>query len=157
MISILSNIQTQGHLSTAQVLRRTLLGIISLGVVGTLTELFLMGHYKEATQWPPIILLALTAIGVVMMVIKPTPRNIKLFRWLMLLVAVSSLVGIFFHLKGNIEFKLETKPDLAGLALLWKSIQGGIPVLAPGMMAQVGLLGLAYTFRHPNLKTLSEK
>jgi predicted membrane channel-forming protein YqfA (hemolysin III family) len=151
MTSTRSNIQTQGHLSTAQVLRRTLLGVISFGVIGTLTELFLMGHYKEATQWPPLILLALTAVGIVMMIINPTPRNVKLFRWLMVVVAVSSLVGIFFHLKGNIEFKLETKPDLAGLTLLWKSIRGGIPVLAPGMMAHVGLLGIAYTFRHPNM------
>ncbi len=139
-------------LGTAQLLRRTVLAIIALSVVGTVTELLLMGHYKEITQWPPLILLALTAINIVVMIVKPSPRSVQLFRWLMVLVAVSSLAGIFFHLKGNIEFKLETKPDLAGLTLLWKALRGGVPVLAPGMMAQLGLLGLLYTFRHPNLE-----
>ncbi len=146
-------------LSTAQILRRIILGIIFIGTVGAVVELFFIGHYKEFTQWPPFILLGLTAIGVILMTRNPSPRMVQLFRWLMVIVALSSLAGIFFHLKGNVEFKMETKPDLKGLTLLWKSMLGGIPILAPGIMAQIGMLGLGYTFKHPNLEVevLSEE
>jgi peptidoglycan/LPS O-acetylase OafA/YrhL len=140
------------RLDTAQVLRRVLLALAALGVIGTTIELILIGHYQEPVQWPPLIFLALTAVGIIVMTTKPTPRTLQLFRWLMVIVALSSLAGVYFHLHSNMEFTVETKPDLTGLALFWKAIQGGIPLLAPGVMAQVGLLGLAATFRHPALK-----
>ncbi len=137
---------------TAHMLRRIVLFIIAFGVLGTVTELLLIGHYKELTQWPPLILLGLTALGVVLMLRQPSAMTLRYFRLLMVVMLVSSLVGVFFHLKGNIEFKLETNPDLAGMPLLWKAIKSGTPVLAPGMMAQLGFLGLAFTFRHPKLQ-----
>jgi hypothetical protein len=140
------------RLDTAQVLRRILLALASLGVIGTTVELLLIGHYQEPAQWPPLILLTLTAVGIIFITTKPTPRILQLFRGLMVIVALSSLAGVYFHLHGNMEFTAETKPDLTGLALFWKAIQGGVPLLAPGVMAQVGLLGLAATFRHPVLK-----
>jgi hypothetical protein len=142
-------------LDTAQVLRRIVLAIIAFGAVGTVVELLLIGHYKELTQWPPLILLGLTAVGIILMVQKPNPTTLRYFRWLMVVVAASALAGIFFHLHGNVEFKQETNPDLTGLALYWKALKGGIPVLAPGMMAQMGLLGLAFTFKHPNWQRTS--
>lgn len=135
---------------TAQTLRRIVLFIIAFGVVGTVTELILIGHYQAPNQWPPLVLLGLTALGIVAMFGNPGPRTLRMFRLLMVLVAVSSLVGVYFHLQGNIAFKLETNPSLTGLPLLWKAVTSGTPVLAPGIMAQVGLLGLAVTFKHPN-------
>jgi hypothetical protein len=137
-------------LDTAQVLRRVVLAIIAFALVGTVAELLLIGHYKELTQWPPLILLGLTAIGIILMIRSPNPTTLRLFRWLMVVVAVSALAGLYFHLHGNVEFKQETNPDLTGLPLYWKALKGGIPVLAPGMMAQLGLLGVAFTFKHPN-------
>jgi hypothetical protein len=138
------------RLSTAHYLRRAALGTCAIAVVGTTAELLLTGHYKELAQWPPLILLGLTALGLVTLTIKPTPTTLSLFRYLMLVVLLSSLAGVFFHLKGNIEFKLETKPGLSGLALYWQALKGGLPVLAPGIMVQIGLLGLMLTFHHPD-------
>jgi predicted membrane channel-forming protein YqfA (hemolysin III family) len=143
---------TRSTSDTVQLLRRILLGLIALGIVGTVIELLLIGHYKELTQWPPLVLLGLSAVAVVIVTRKPTPRSLQWFRILMVVVALTSLLGVFFHLKGNIEFRLETNPELSGAALLWRAMQGGVPLLAPGVMAQVGLLGLAFTFRHPALK-----
>ena len=137
---------------TAQTLRRVLLGIAAFGIVGTTVELLLIGHYEELAQWPPLVLLVLTALGIIAIVVKPTPRTLQLFRFLMVLVVLSSLAGIYFHLSSNIGFRTETNPDLEGFALFWRAIRGGVPLLAPGVMAQVGLLGLAATFRHPVLK-----
>lgn len=139
-------------MDTAQVLRRIFLALAALGVVGTTVELILIGHYEGIAQWLPLILLGLTALGLVAVTTKPTSRTLQLFRLLMVIVAGSSLAGIYFHLHGNLEFIGETKPNLEGFALFWKAIQGGVPLLAPGVMAQVGFLGLAATFRHPALK-----
>ena len=35
--------------------------------------------------------------------------------------------------------------------LVWKALRGATPALAPGALAQLGLLGLLYTYRHPAL------
>ena len=48
------------------------------------------------------------------------------------------------------EFQLEVQPELSGSTLLWKVLQAKTPpALAPGVMAQLGLIGLAYAYRHP--------
>lgn len=148
---------TKPSLDTARVLRRILLAIAAFGVVGTTLELILIGHYEELAQWPPLILLGLTGLGILVITTKPTPRLLQIFRWLMVIVTLSSLAGVYFHLTSNMEFRAETNPDLTGFALFWRAIQGGIPLLAPGVMAQVGLLGLAATFRHPVLATQPHK
>jgi hypothetical protein len=81
-------------LDTARVLRRILLALAAFGVVGTLVELILTSHYEELAQWPPLILLALTGLGIIAMTTKPTSRILQLFRWLMVIVALSSLAGV---------------------------------------------------------------
>jgi len=43
------------------------------------------------------------------------------------------------------------RPSMAGLELLVESLTGAMPALAPGTMAQLGLLGLLVCFRHPAL------
>jgi hypothetical protein len=47
-------------------------------------------------------------------------------------------------------------PDLAGWKLFKDSMMGATPALAPGAMLQIGLVGLAWTFRHPAFKPQSE-
>jgi len=40
---------------------------------------------------------------------------------------------------------------MEGFELFKESMMGATPALAPGMMAHLGLLGLALTYRHPLL------
>jgi hypothetical protein len=61
------------------------------------------------------------------------------------------LLGVILHLKGNIEFATERDPSLSGIKLMWKALRGATPALAPGALAQLGLLGLLYTYKHPAL------
>jgi hypothetical protein len=77
------------------------------------------------------------------------PRTLGAFRAVMLVCLVAGLAGFILHLKGNLEFALERDPELSGLALIWECLSGATPALAPGAMAQLGLLGLVYTYRHP--------
>jgi hypothetical protein len=70
---------------------------------------------------------------------------------LMLLFVVVGGLGLLLHFKGNIDFELEMQPDASGWPLIWAALKGATPTLAPGAMAQLGLIGLAYTYRHPAL------
>jgi hypothetical protein len=69
----------------------------------------------------------------------------------MVLSLVSGVLGAWLHYRGNVEFELEMEPALRGLTLFWRAMRGATPALAPGTMIQLGLVGLAYTFRHPAL------
>ena len=74
----------------------------------------------------------------------------RVFQVMMILFILSGLTGLVLHFQGKMEFKLETNPSLNGMALFWETIKGATlpPVLAPGVMIQLGLLGLAYAYRH---------
>jgi hypothetical protein len=67
----------------------------------------------------------------------------------MVLYLLIGLLGVYLHYRGNVEFALERYPTLGGFKLMWKALRGATPALAPGALAQLGLLGLLYTYRHP--------
>jgi hypothetical protein len=89
----------------------------------------------------------------VKLAIRPTRRSLRVFQGVMLSFVVAGLVGIYLHLRGNVLFEQETDPSARGLELIWRSLRGGVPMLAPAAMAQLGLLGLAFAFRHPALRS----
>ena len=71
----------------------------------------------------------------------------------MLLYAGSAVIGVTLHYKANVALQHETRPDLKGLELVTNVITSAAPpALAPGLMLQLALLGLAYTYRHPVLE-----
>lgn len=132
--------------------RRFLLFILLLGVGGIMAELLLLAHTEDASQWIPIGLGAATIVLSGMVAMRPSRGLIRLFQIVMTLMIISGGVGMYLHLAANMEFQLEMDATLKGLALLKKSLVAkSPPALAPGSMAQLGLIGLAYTFRHPAL------
>ena len=40
---------------------------------------------------------------------------------------------------------------MTGMELVWASLRGAVPVLAPGTMTMLGLVGLASIWKHPRL------
>jgi len=133
--------------------RKLLLLILLLGVIGIMAELLLLAHTEDANQWIPIGLGALTIVVSAIVTLRPSRATIRLFQFVMLLMIVSGAVGMYLHLQANMEFQLEMDATLKGFALLKKSIVAkSPPALAPGAMAQLGLIGLAYTFRHPAME-----
>jgi hypothetical protein len=132
--------------------RKILLAILLLGVAGVTAELLLLAHYEDASQWIPIALCGVTILFSGAVATRPSRGSIRLFQTLMLLMILSGAVGMYLHLGASMEFQLEMDPALTGLALFKKSIVAKAPpALAPGAMMQLGLIGLAYTFRHPAL------
>jgi hypothetical protein len=91
-------------------------------------------------------------VASVLVALRPSPGTIRLFQAVMVLFLLSGVTGMVLHFQVNIEFQLEMDPALAGMELFRKSIVAKTPpALAPGAMIQLGLIGLAYTFRHPAL------
>lgn len=132
--------------------RRILLAILLLGVAGISAELLLLGHDEDVYQWIPIALAFATVLMSLAVVMRPGAGAIRLFQVVMVLMIASGAVGMYLHFQVNIEFQLEMDPALSGISLYRKAILAKTPpALAPGAMTQLGLIGLAYTFRHPAL------
>lgn len=130
-------------------LRPLLLAILAFGVLGTLTELLLLEHYEEWWQLTPLTLLGLSIPAMAGCWLRPSPLTVRALRGLMVLFLVAAALGVYHHYSGNAEFELEMYPDRSGFELVSESLYGATPVFAPGALAWLGLLGLAYTYRHP--------
>jgi hypothetical protein len=61
----------------------------------------------------------------------------------MALFVANGLLGVGLHYRGNHEFELEMYPTMVGMELVRETLTGATPVLAPGSMALLGLVGLA--------------
>lgn len=130
--------------------RRILMAILLLGSAGIMAELLLMGHDEDVFQWIPLALCAATILLGALVSARPGAGAVRLFQAVMMLLILSAAVGMWLHFRANMEFQLEMDASLKGWELFRKAILAKAPpALAPGAMAQLGLIGLAYTFRHP--------
>jgi hypothetical protein len=130
--------------------RRILLAILLLGVIGISAELLLLNHIEDFSQWIPLGLAAATVAASVVVSLRPTAASVRAFQILMLLLIASGAVGMYLHFQATMEFQLEMDATLRGFALFKKAIVAKAPpALAPGAMVQLGLIGIAYTFKHP--------
>ena len=137
--------------ATLAALRRALFAMLVLGLLGTGTELLLIGHFEDAWQWAP---LALIAAGLLVLLWHGMGRgraSLRTLRVLSLLFVLAGFVGVVLHFQGNAEFEREMTPAIETGELVRASMTGATPALAPGTMILLGLLGLAYAFRHPAL------
>jgi len=137
---------------TLVTMRRLLLAVVLAGVVGTETELLLIGHYEDLTQRIPLGLLFLTFTVLCWHLTKPGPASVRGVQATMVLCIVAGAIGILFHYHGAEEFQLEVNPSIRGVALFWKVMRAKAPpALAPAALIGLGVLGLTYAFRHPAL------
>jgi hypothetical protein len=130
-------------------LRQLLLAVILVGMVGLEIELALLRHADSVTQWIPHVALMIGVVVTLAIYVRPGPVTLRTFQVVMLIFVVVGALGVYLHLAGNVEFALERNPSLSGAALIWKTLRGATPALAPGAIAQLGLLGLLYTYGHP--------
>jgi hypothetical protein len=132
--------------------RRILLAILFLGIAGISLELLLLAHTEDIYQLIPLLLFGVAVVATGTVVRRPSGATVRLFRAVMLLFVISGIVGMYLHFQVNMEFQIEMDPALSGWPLFQKAILAKTPpALAPGAMIQLGLIGLAYTFRHPAL------
>lgn len=132
--------------------RKYLALILLFTHIGISAELLLLEHFESATQLIPLVLLGVGTGLLAATVIRPARPLLQALRLVMLLYVASGVVGIWLHYDANVQLEKELKPALTGMQLFTKALGGGVPTLSPGTMAQIGLLGLLYTFAHPLLR-----
>jgi hypothetical protein len=137
--------------ATLAIIRRGLLAIFLIAVIGTTAELLLLEHFDSAAQFIPLVLMVLSLLVLGWHALSPGERSLRAFRIMMFLFIAGGVVGLYMHYNGNRLFELSVTPEMRGVSLFWKAMTGATPALAPGSMIQIGLVGLAFTFRHPLL------
>jgi hypothetical protein len=137
-------------------LRRFLLLILIVGIVGSGAELLLLEHHEDAWQFVPLALDVAALAVICLHVVAGGRVTVRALQLLMTLFLVSGALGVWLHYQGNLEFQLDMDPTLPAWDLFSRVMRAKAPpALAPGVMAQLGLLGLAYCYRHPALTPAS--
>lgn len=142
------------------VIRRILLGILLIGLVGMGTELLFLQHDEGATQLIPLVLIALAFVMIAWHAARAGRASLGMLQVTMVLFIAAGLLGMYLHYRANVAFQREVDPSIAGRALFWKAMMAKTPpALAPGSMSQLGLIGLAYayTYAYPFRQRLQDK
>ena len=131
-------------------IRRILLFVLLAGMAGTGAELLFQRHFEEPSQLIPLVLIGVALAAMLWHLLRRGPGSLRVLQITMVFFIAAAFVGMYLHYGANVEFQREIDPSLAGLDLFWKAMAAKTPpALAPGSMAQLGLIGLAYTYRHP--------
>ena len=129
-----------------------LLALLIIGLVGMGAELLLLRHTETVWELIPLLLIGWSLVTVAWHGISRGRGSIRALQATMGLFLIAGLAGFALHYQANMEFRLETNPSLSGWTLVWAVLSGKTPpILAPGAMIQLGLLGLVYTYKHPAL------
>lgn len=132
--------------------------ILLLGMFGTGAELILLSHTEDRLQWIPIVLIMLGLLTAGWYWARRSAQSVRVFQVILCGFIASGFAGMYFHYQGSAEFKLESNPSLQGWNLFREAIRSKAPpLLAPGVMIQLGLLGLIFTYQHPALGRSKEE
>ena len=132
-------------------LRRFLLVVSALLLLGTLMELWLVGHTESFVQLIPFALSGLGLILATVVLLHERRSTLLALRVCALLLMLGSLFGVYEHIIGNIAFQTEVNPSAPAREVLVAAMSGGNPLLAPGILALAAVLAIAATYRHPAL------
>src|SRR5262245_48006143 len=133
--------------------RRMLLGLLLLEMIGTAVELLFLQHFEDAWQIVPLALVAAICLVLAWYGLSGSAASILVLRITMVLAIAAAGIGVALHARGAAEFQLDIDRTQHGPSLWLKVLQAKTPpALAPGIMVHIGLLGLAYTYNHPSLR-----
>lgn len=136
--------------ATLTFIRRFLLVSLAIGIVGTAGELLLLGHIDSPAQWIPLAALGAALPILLWHAATPGRASVRALQLLMAAFIAFGVVGIGLHYDGNVEFERELHPKDGGVTFLQHVLAGATPVLAPGSMVLLGLVGMAHAYRHPS-------
>ena len=138
-------------------LRALLLMVLVVSMAGSTADLLLLEHYEDPWQFAPLAMFATGLATAAWVAISGAPAAVLAMRIVMATAIATGAVGITQHLDASREFQQEIDPALSGWPLLVKMVTAKAPpALAPGVMVQIGLLGLLYTYKHPALADMPQ-
>ncbi|MCW2876741.1 MAG: hypothetical protein JWQ95_841 [Sphaerisporangium sp.] len=135
--------------------RRALLALTAIGILGAAFELATEQHWKSVEQLTPWVALALLAAGVPLLLFRDSFNLIVAVRLIAVVVLLASVFGIYAHIAANYDAGAldqrysATWDSLPALSRWWYALTktvGPAPPLAPGMLGQSALLLLLATF-----------
>jgi hypothetical protein len=143
---------SDAHVST---LRRMLLALLLFGLFGTTAELLLLKHYDSGWMLAPFATIAIAVAGAVGRLARPSAASVRWLRLSMLPLLAAGVAGAYLHYLGGVAFQTDMDPTLPRWQMFWKVVRmQAPPTLAPGVLVQFGLLGLASTYRDPLIATV---
>lgn len=132
---------------------RQFLLVISAGVFTmTTVELVFVSHWNKNIQYLPFALCGVGLLSLTVAYLQPSRGSVRALRWSMLVIGVCSFIGFYQHLWTNYSFWIEIQPDASTWELTVATFNGGVPVLAPGILILGALIGLVAIYRHPLLE-----
>ena len=146
------------ELDTPTLLRRGVLALAGIGLLGTTVELVFLRHWSTATSlivWPAI---AVLAVGFALLTAGPSTRSVRIVRALAFVAALIGVIGVGFHVVENLAAGpldrdyAATWDSMSVVAQWFAAVTGAVgpaPVLAPGAIAEIALALLVGTIRHP--------
>jgi hypothetical protein len=126
--------------------RRAIALILVLAMAGIFVELLLIEHFEDAWQFVPLVLLVLGVVVVAWHMKAPSRTSHRLLQGTMGAFVLAGVLGLYLHFAGNVEFELEQTPNATRWVLFREAMMGATPALAPGVMIQLGLLGLVLAY-----------
>ena len=144
-------------LGGALFVRRALIALTVIGILGTAFELATERHWNDLEQLIPWAALLVLAAATVLVVL-PDGRGVTAGRVLAVLVLAASVYGVITHVLVNLDAGVldhryaETWDSLPLLQRWWYAVTktvGPAPTLAPGMLGQAALLLLLATVAGP--------
>ena len=127
------------------VIRRYLLGVIALVLFGLLLELIMLSHLNTPLQLLPVGLAILALGATAWNFILPNATSLRILKGTLLACSFVGVLGLVIHSAFYIN-------DHRNKAHGRRGLEREVPPLAPAAMLPLGLLGLAFTFRHPLLE-----
>jgi hypothetical protein len=125
--------------------------LLGAEMIGVGAELLLISHWEDWWQLTPLFALTLGLVVLSGHVVFQNRASLRAIQLVMLLFVLSGVLGTWLHYDGRVAFRLELDPTLAGWKLFCAAMTGSTtpPVLAPGVMVQMGCMGLACVYDHP--------
>jgi hypothetical protein len=147
-----------GESPTLATIRRLLLLLVAGGTVAMGVDLALIGHYEDSNQVIPLVVGGAGLLTIIWVALRPSGARLRVLQFVMLCFIGTGIIGVALHFQANAEFQREIDPAISTRDLIWKVVEATAPpALSPGLLVQLGLLGLVYTYRHPALGAAEPK
>src|SRR5712671_5230937 len=88
-----------------ELLRRWILGVLVLGLLGTVIELVLLEHYERPLQLVPVVLIAIAIAILVWHVIRKDAASRATLLIVMAIFVLAGFAGVAAHFYGSAEFQ----------------------------------------------------
>ena len=137
---------------------RAFLHALAAGLfLGTIGELLSVKHYGEPVRLIPFALCLLGLIVLAVAWFRPGRRVLLASTGLLTVIAASSLLGVYFHVEGNLELVHEVHRHPTTRQLVEAALTGRNPLLAPGTLAVAAVIALAALYARTGLESIGGK